>query len=168
VDLTEASTVAGRAPENKIVIDDKQASRRHFSIDKIEYGFKLVDLESRNGTRVNDRQVNQMLLRPGDRIVIGKYALTFEDPSFKEPPPEVAAKLGPPPVAGRVDPPSTAPDSGAAVVSGYPAGDLWQSSAAMAALISSRSSCASRCRTRAFWPAPIPTATSRSFQTSRW
>ena len=113
LDLTEASTVAGRAPENKIVIDDKQASRRHFSIDKIEYGYKLVDLESRNGTRVNDRQVNQMLLRPGDRIVIGKYVLTFEDPGFKEPPPEVAAKLGPPPVAGRVDPPSTAPDTSA-------------------------------------------------------
>jgi len=97
VELTDASTVAGRAPENKIVIDDKQASRRHFSIDKIEYGFKIVDLESRNGTRVNDRQVNQQLLRPGDKIVIGKHTLTFEDPSFKEPPPEVAAKLAPPP-----------------------------------------------------------------------
>lgn len=97
VELTDASTVAGRAPENKIVIDDKQASRRHFSVDRIEYGFKIVDLESRNGTRVNDRQVNQQLLRPGDKIVIGKHTLTFEDPNFKEPPPEVAAKLAPPP-----------------------------------------------------------------------
>jgi pSer/pThr/pTyr-binding forkhead associated (FHA) protein len=113
VDLSEASTVAGRAPENKIVIDDKQASRRHFSIDKIEYGYKLVDLESRNGTRVNDRQVNQMFLRPGDRIQIGKHVLTFEDPNFKEPPAEIAAKLGPPPALGRVDPPSTTPESGA-------------------------------------------------------
>ena len=96
VDLTEASTVAGRAPENKIVIDDKQASRRHFTIDKIEYGYKLVDLESRNGTRVNDRQVNQLLLRPGDKIQIGKHVLTFEDPNFKEPPADVAAKISPP------------------------------------------------------------------------
>jgi len=96
VELTDDSTVAGRAPENKIVIDDKQASRRHFSIDKVEFGFKIVDLESRNGTRVNDRQVNQQLLRPGDKIVIGKHTLTFEDPNFKEPPPEVAAKMAPP------------------------------------------------------------------------
>jgi pSer/pThr/pTyr-binding forkhead associated (FHA) protein len=96
VELTEASTVAGRAPENKIVIDDKQASRRHFSIDKVEFGFKIVDLESRNGTRVNDRQVNQQLLRPGDRIQIGKHVLTFEDPNFKEPPAEIAAKVAPP------------------------------------------------------------------------
>ena len=41
VDLTDATTIAGRAPENKIVIDDKQASRRHFSVDKIEWGFKI-------------------------------------------------------------------------------------------------------------------------------
>ncbi len=113
VDLTEASTVAGRAPENKIVIDDKQASRRHFSVDKIEYGYKVVDLESRNGTRVNDRQVNQMLLRPGDKIQVGKHVLTFEDPNFKEPPAEIAAKLGPPAVQGRIDPPPTSPDPAA-------------------------------------------------------
>jgi pSer/pThr/pTyr-binding forkhead associated (FHA) protein len=109
----EATTVAGRAPENKIVIDDKQASRRHFQIDRVEFGFKLVDLESRNGTRVNDRSVNQALLRPGDRIQIGHHVLTFEDPNFREPPAEVVARLGPPPpvAAGRVDPPSSNPDS---------------------------------------------------------
>ena len=101
VELTDATTVAGRAPENKIVIDDKQASRRHFTIEKIEFGFKLVDLESRNGTRVNDRQVNQLLLRPGDKIQIGKHVLTFEDPNFKEPPADVAARLSPPPAPSK-------------------------------------------------------------------
>ncbi|MBV8880858.1 MAG: FHA domain-containing protein [Planctomycetaceae bacterium] len=111
VDLTDASTVAGRAPENKIVIDDKQASRRHFQIDRVEFGFKVVDLESRNGTRVNDRSVNQALLRPGDRIQIGKHVLTFEDPNFKEPPAEISARLGPPPAAGRVEAPSSGPES---------------------------------------------------------
>jgi pSer/pThr/pTyr-binding forkhead associated (FHA) protein len=113
VELTDATTVAGRAPENKVVIDDKQASRRHFQIDRIEYGFKLVDLESRNGTRVNDRSVNQHLLRPGDKIQIGKHVLTFEDPNFREPPADVAARLGPtaPASAGRVEAPSAAPDT---------------------------------------------------------
>lgn len=112
VELTDASTVAGRAPENKIVIDDKQASRRHFTIDRVEFGYKLVDLESRNGTRVNDRQVNQLLLRPGDRIQIGRHTLTFEDPNFKEPPAEIASRLAPPPPsAARVDSPSSAPEA---------------------------------------------------------
>ena len=114
VELTDASTVAGRAPENKIVIDDKQASRRHFTVDRIEYGFKVVDLESRNGTRVNDRQVNQMLLRPGDKIQIGKHTLTFEDPNFKEPPAEVAARLGPSAVPAKsAEAPAAAPEGAA-------------------------------------------------------
>jgi pSer/pThr/pTyr-binding forkhead associated (FHA) protein len=109
VELTDATTVAGRAPENKVVIDDKQSSRRHFTIEKIEFGFKLVDLESRNGTRVNDRQVNQMLLRPGDRIQIGKHTLTFEDPNFREPPADVAARLAPPPAAAPEGPSDRSP-----------------------------------------------------------
>jgi pSer/pThr/pTyr-binding forkhead associated (FHA) protein len=109
VELTDATTVAGRAPENKVVIDDKQASRRHFTIEKIDFGFKLVDLESRNGTRVNDRQVNQMLLRPGDRIQIGRHTLTFEDPNFREPPAEVAARLAPPPAAAPESPSDRSP-----------------------------------------------------------
>lgn len=121
VELTDATTVAGRAPENKVVIDDKQASRRHFQIDKVEFGFKLVDLESRNGTRVNDRSVNQHLLRPGDRIVIGKHTLTFEDPNFKEPPADVAARLGPAAQSGgRIEAPSSSPDTAAPGGSGLP------------------------------------------------
>src|SRR3954465_1844609 len=113
VDLTDTISVAGRAPENRIVIDDKQSSRRHFQIEKVDIGFKLVDLESRNGTRVNDRSVNQALLRPGDKIQIGKHVLTFEDPNFKEPPAEVSARPAPPAPAavGRVEAPSTSGDS---------------------------------------------------------
>jgi pSer/pThr/pTyr-binding forkhead associated (FHA) protein len=97
VELVDAITVAGRSSDNKIHIDDKQSSRRHFQIEKTEFGFKLVDLESRNGSRVNDRVVNQALLRPGDRIQIGKHTLTFEDSHFKEPSADVAARFAPPP-----------------------------------------------------------------------
>ena len=99
VELSDAVTVAGRSSDNKIHIEDKQASRKHFQIEKTEFGFKVVDLESRNGTRVNDRVVNQALLRPGDRIQVGKHTLTFEDATFKEPPADVAARFAPPPAA---------------------------------------------------------------------
>jgi len=96
VELADAITVAGRSSENKIAIEDKQCSRRHCQFEKTEWGYKLVDLESRNGTRVNDRVVNQALLRPGDKVQIGKHVLTFEDPAFKEPPADIAARFGPP------------------------------------------------------------------------
>ncbi len=98
-ELTDAVTVVGRSSENPIHIEDKQCSRRHCHFERTEFGYKLVDLESRNGTRVNDKIVNQALLRPGDRVSIGKHTLTFEDSSFKEPPADVAARFGPPPAA---------------------------------------------------------------------
>ena len=116
VELVDAVTVAGRSSDNKIHIEDKQASRRHFQIEKTEFGFKLVDLESRNGSRVNDRVVNQALLRPGDRIQIGKHTLTFEDAHFKEPSADVAARFAPPPaevVKALPPPPSSATPSAA-------------------------------------------------------
>src|ERR1043166_7169588 len=97
IELTDPTTIVGRSSDNKIHIDDKQASCKHCQLEKTDFGTKLVDLESRNGTRVNDRVVNQALLRPGDKISIGKFTITFEDPNFKEPPPEVAARFAPPP-----------------------------------------------------------------------
>lgn len=109
VELVEAITVAGRSADNKIHIDDRQASRRHFQIEKTEFGFKLVDLESRNGTKVNDKVVNQALLRPGDRITIGKHTLTFEDPNFQGGAPEPSRPVPPPPSARPVPPPSAGP-----------------------------------------------------------
>jgi hypothetical protein len=96
VELTDAVSSAGRSEDNRIVLQDQQSSRRHCQIERTDYGHKLVDLESRNGTRVNGKLVNQALLRPGDRIQIGKTVMVFEDPQFKEPPPEVAARFAPP------------------------------------------------------------------------
>ncbi len=96
VELVDRITIAGRALENKIVLQDRQSSRRHCQFEKIDWGVKLIDLESRNGTRVNDRTVNQALLRPGDCVQVGQALMIFEDPDFREPPPEVVARFGPP------------------------------------------------------------------------
>ena len=63
LELGDGSLSFGRAPENKVVLADKECSRRQFQVERIESGFKLVDLESRNGTRVNGKLVNQHLLR---------------------------------------------------------------------------------------------------------
>lgn len=104
VELTDPITSIGRSTDNKIALDDKQCSRRHCQLERTDQGYKLVDLESRNGTRVNDRQVNQALLRPGDRIQIGRHVLTFEDPDFREPaaPASVSPASVPAPAAAAV------------------------------------------------------------------
>src|SRR5262245_25638031 len=95
-ELKDGTTSFGRAPENDVKIADKEFSRRHFQIEKFDGGYKLVDLESRNGSRVNGRTVNQHLLRPGDKIEIGECTIVFEDPNFREPSAAVAASFKPP------------------------------------------------------------------------
>ncbi len=93
LNLNDPVTTFGRAPENKVMIADRECSRRHFQIERTEQGHKLVDLESRNGTKVNDRVVNQHLLAQGDRIQIGATSLTFQGDAAPEP----AAVVAPPP-----------------------------------------------------------------------
>ena len=84
-DLLDGVITVGRAPENQIIVNDKECSRRQCQIERVESGYKMIDLESRNGTRVNGKYENQHILRPGDSIEIGKCRLTFEDPDHKGP-----------------------------------------------------------------------------------
>lgn len=73
----------GRSPDNDIIFDnpetDKAISRHHAKI--VEEGEKtiLYDLESLNGTFVNDVRVMRKVLEDGDEISIGKNVLTFEE-----------------------------------------------------------------------------------------
>ena len=86
VELTEPILTFGRGPDNRVVLQDKSSSRRQFQIERTDQGYKMVDLESRNGTRVNESFVNQALLKPGDRIRVGKAIVTFEDKTAQPPP----------------------------------------------------------------------------------
>jgi hypothetical protein len=53
---------------------------------------ELVDLESRNGTRVNEALVNQRMLVHGDQIKIGEAILLFEDP-LRDPERKIPGRL---------------------------------------------------------------------------
>ena len=68
----------GRAGENDIILHDKLVSRRHATIVGEGGRYVLTDLNSANGTLVNDRPITGTAeLRPGDRITIGDTVLTF-------------------------------------------------------------------------------------------
>ncbi|MCC6739697.1 MAG: FHA domain-containing protein [Planctomycetia bacterium] len=68
----------GRVSSNTIQVKDIKASRNHCEIRRTESGWKLVDLESSNGTSVNGTKVNAHVLVPGDLISIGAFELVFE------------------------------------------------------------------------------------------
>ena len=75
--LDQDSTTAGRHPEADIFLDDVTVSRRHAEFRAEDGGHRLVDLNSLNGTFVNHDRVDEILLRSGMHVQIGKYRLTY-------------------------------------------------------------------------------------------
>ena len=68
----------GRDAACEITLDDTTVSRRHAEIRRADAGFQVIDLASRNGTKVNGRAVPRAALRDGDEILVGAVALRFE------------------------------------------------------------------------------------------
>jgi pSer/pThr/pTyr-binding forkhead associated (FHA) protein len=81
--LKESVTI-GRKPENAISIDNLAVSGYHARIDRTGPDYILTDLQSTNGTFVNDKRVMSRKLRHGDNVIVGKHTLLFiagDDPT---------------------------------------------------------------------------------------
>ena len=64
----------GRAPENDVVLDVSQVSKFHAQIEKVGQRYKVKDLDSTNGTFVNDIRITaETWLSPNDTVRIGPY-----------------------------------------------------------------------------------------------
>ena len=75
----DSGTVFGREPgAGGIVVDDARASRRHCKLESDGAQWRLTDLESSNGTRVNGVPVNVAWLADGDRIEIGAAIFVWQ------------------------------------------------------------------------------------------
>jgi hypothetical protein len=69
----------GRSRDCDIVLDDSNVSRRHAEITPGGQGWRIQDLGSTNGVRVNGRQVEgPHPLESGDRVELGTVSVTFE------------------------------------------------------------------------------------------
>src|ERR1700752_3323215 len=75
--IHEEPLVIGRHTAANLCIADASVSRRHSRIEKTEAGFLITDLESLNGTFVNDVPVKNRLLEHGDRVRIGNAHFVF-------------------------------------------------------------------------------------------
>ena len=70
----------GRAAVCDIVLDDSAASSRHAEIRTTPQGPVLTDLDSKNGTYVNEKRITQpTLLKPTDRVRIGRSRFKMPD-----------------------------------------------------------------------------------------
>jgi predicted component of type VI protein secretion system len=79
--LERHTITIGRSPECDIELNDRQVSRFHARISWHEDHYELEDLESKNGTHLNGREViGTQTLRDGDEIQIALvYKLAFVD-----------------------------------------------------------------------------------------
>lgn len=75
--LDDAEIGSGRHTDSDIFLDDVTVSRRHAEFRAEDGGHRLVDLNSLNGTFVNHDRVDEILLRSGMHVQIGKYRLTY-------------------------------------------------------------------------------------------
>jgi serine phosphatase RsbU (regulator of sigma subunit) len=69
--------VVGRVPECDIRLDHPRVSRQHARFERPDGRWRIVDLNSHNGTRLNKNPVREAPLANGDGIEIGPFTLTF-------------------------------------------------------------------------------------------
>jgi adenylate cyclase len=75
--FANGEVVIGRSPDCQIVLKDFGISRTHAKVIVDDDGVRIADLKSKNGTQVNGVPVVEAPLKDGDRILLGKFQLTF-------------------------------------------------------------------------------------------
>ncbi len=73
----EVPVTIGREEGNTIQLNDERVSRYHLKIQQDHDDLVLTDLQSTNGSRVNNEEVQLRILRAGDLISIGRSVLLF-------------------------------------------------------------------------------------------
>jgi len=82
--INKSKLTIGRNPESDIFLDDITVSRKHAILRKSDKVFIIKDSGSLNGSYVNDEIVDNVVLKNGDRIQIGKYIFLFFCSSRKD------------------------------------------------------------------------------------
>ncbi|HAF23155.1 MAG TPA: sigma-54-dependent Fis family transcriptional regulator [Blastocatellia bacterium] len=75
--IEDLPVVIGRETNATLCIADASVSRRHSQIEKEDEQFVILDLDSLNGTFVNDVPVKRRTLQHGDRVRIGDSQFLF-------------------------------------------------------------------------------------------
>jgi two-component system, cell cycle response regulator len=75
--LTDAAVAIGRGGDCDIQINDFSVSRRHARVEPGDDGYYAVDLQSTNGTFINDAAVTRCKLNDGDYLRAGNCIYRF-------------------------------------------------------------------------------------------
>ena len=75
--IEDLPVVIGRETAATLCVADASISRRHSRIEKEKDQFVILDLDSLNGTFINDVPVKRRILQHGDRVRIGDSQFLF-------------------------------------------------------------------------------------------
>jgi pSer/pThr/pTyr-binding forkhead associated (FHA) protein len=83
IPVNQQEIAIGKAPHNKVVLNDPTVSGTHAALIARDGGYSIVDLGSSNGTFVNGARVTNdaWTLQHGDKLQLGKVLLTFRNPA---------------------------------------------------------------------------------------
>lgn len=72
-----ATKTLGRAPRADFVLEAALVSRLHCRLTATDSTIDVVDLDSTNGTYINDQRVRNGTLASGDRLKVGRIEMTI-------------------------------------------------------------------------------------------
>ena len=85
VDLVDPFLTAGRHPDNNLCIEDDNTSAYHAKLEMLDADrYTVTDLDSLNGTFVNNRRVRSAVVKHGDTLKIGRLQALVADQSKNE------------------------------------------------------------------------------------
>jgi pSer/pThr/pTyr-binding forkhead associated (FHA) protein len=74
--FTEARLMIGRRPGNQVMLEADNVSRNHAAIERRDGQYRVLDLDSANGTFLNDQRIEPtgaVQLADGDRLRVGNF-----------------------------------------------------------------------------------------------
>ncbi len=67
----------GSGPDADLQLRGEGVAGIHLTVDKTKAGYRVIDMETKNGTIVNGKQSNQHVLGNGDTVEIGDVKITY-------------------------------------------------------------------------------------------
>lgn len=89
--LSKDRVIIGRDVKCEIMVNDESISRQHAELLRTDDGYKLTDMNSKNGVYVNNQRVSSQFLQDGDRIMLGNrnFAVKIMIPIFTAEPSQI-------------------------------------------------------------------------------
>jgi pSer/pThr/pTyr-binding forkhead associated (FHA) protein len=78
--ITRKFMIVGRGVEADITINEPTVSKKHAQLTSFDSGFLLKDLDSSNGTFINNQRIQEAYLGDGDLVTFGEAKFIFSFP----------------------------------------------------------------------------------------